>query len=136
MGTKADKIKSFNSILESFLAQTSIHVGTTYHFYFKQLIKINAPLPIKCAANHMYLFKDQILNKDETYFNEPPNVEIKKTLGQVTGLSTLPTETVITELLRLKDIYYKLDTDSKENVWAILQALLQLSLEYKELKNM
>ena len=135
METKATKIKAFNSILESFLAQTSLFVGTTYHFYFKQLIKINAPLPIKCAVDHMCIFEEQIMNKDESYFNGSDDINIKSKFNEVTELSRLPTEQVISELLRLKDIYYKLDIDSKENVWAILQALLQLTKEYKELKN-
>ena len=33
------------------------------------------------------------------------------------------------------NIYYKLNDDSKENVWSILQALLQLTIEYCEIKN-
>ena len=39
METRSDKIKNFNLILESFLSQTSPIVGTTYHFYFKKLLK-------------------------------------------------------------------------------------------------
>ncbi len=134
METKAQKIKTFNSILESFLSQTTPLIGTTYHFYFKQLIKINAPLPIKCAVDYMILFKNQILNKDESYFdgtNSDNTVTTK--FNEATELSKLPAEQVMSELLRLKDIYYQLDNDSKENVWAILQALLQLCIEYKEL---
>ena len=42
-------------------------------------------------------------------------------------------DNTLSEIMRLKDIYYKLDKDSRENVWAILQALLQLSIEYNEL---
>lgn len=133
MGTKAEKIKTFNSILESFLAQTSSLVGTTYHFYFKQLIKVNAPLPIKCAADQMILFKKEILSKDEAYFDGTyTDPEVTNKFNQVTELSKLPTEQVMSELLRLKDIYFKLDPESKENVWYILQALLQLCIEYKE----
>lgn len=133
METKADKIKAFNSILESFLSQTTPLVGTTYHFYFKQLIRINAPLPIKCASEHMIMFKDQIMNKDESYFNGTNDSTVTNKFNEVTELSNLPTEQVISELLRLKDIYYQLDVSSRENVWAILQALLQLSIEYSQM---
>jgi hypothetical protein len=42
---------------------------------------------------------------------------------------------IMYEILRLKEIYYKLNTTSQENVWDILQALLQLTIEYNELKN-
>lgn len=133
METKADKIRAFNSILESFLAQTTPLVGTTYHFYFKQLVKVNAPLPIKCASEHMIMFKKQIMNKDESYFNGTEDSTVTNKFNEVTELSNLPTEQVISELLRLKDIYYQLDVDSRENVWAILQALLQLSIEYTQM---
>lgn len=133
MESKADKIKAFNSILESFLAQTTPLVGTTYHFYFKQLIKANAPFPIKCAAEHMIMFKKQIMEKDESYLNGTTDNTVTNKFNEVTELTQLPADQVIGELLRLKDIYYQLDVDSRENVWAILQALLQLSIEYKNL---
>jgi len=125
METCTDKIKTFNSILESFLAQTSDLVGTSYHYYFTKLIKYNSSMPIKYASDHLILFKEQILNEDETYFESESNL---KTINA-------QAETTLSEIMRLKDIYYKLDTESRKNVWAILKALLQLSIEYKELKN-
>ena len=124
METASDKIKTFNSILESFLAQTSSLVGTTYHHYFLKLIKINAPVPINFAIKHLLIYKEKILNKDESYFT---NKDVSE-FAQVT-------DNILGEILRLKDIYYKLDEDSKENVWSILQALLQLTIEYCEIKN-
>jgi hypothetical protein len=132
METRADKIKTFNSILESFLAQTSNIVGTTYHYYFKKLVTSNAPLPIKYASEHMLMFKDQIMAKDERYFHSSDN-NLNDKINQVTELSQLQPDKVLSEIMRLKDIYYKLDSDSQENVWQILQALLQLTIEYNEL---
>ena len=41
-----DKIKIFNSIVESFLSQISGIVGTTYYTYFKKIIKINSLIAI------------------------------------------------------------------------------------------
>ena len=35
----------------------------------------------------------------------------------------------------MTSIYDQLDGDSKENVWNILQALIQLTIEYCEIKN-
>ena len=131
MASRTEKIKAFNAILESFLAQTSPLVGTTYHFYFKKLIKVNAPLPILYASQHLVVFKDQIMSKDEAYFHSANN-ELHSKFNEVTELANLPTDDVLGEILRLKDIYYQLDTESKENVWAILQALLQLSIEYSQ----
>ena len=132
METRANKIKTFNLILESFLAQTSPIVGTTYHFYFKKLISVNAPLPIKYASEHMLMFQDQIMSKDEAYFHSGDN-DLSSKFNQVTELSKLPTDQVLSEIMRLKDIYYKLDKDSQKNVWDILQALLQLTIEYNKM---
>ena len=42
-----EKVKEFNTIIESFLIQVSPIVGTSYHFYYKKLIKVNAVEPIK-----------------------------------------------------------------------------------------
>ena len=42
-----EKVKEFNQIIESFLIQVSPIVGTSYHFYYKKLIKVNAIEPIK-----------------------------------------------------------------------------------------
>lgn len=128
----SDKIKNFNIILESFLSQTSPLVGTTYHFYFKKLISYNAPLPIKYASEHMLLFKDHIMNRDEAYFHSD-SCELKNKFNQISNSSVLARDTILDEILRLKDIYYQLDELSKENLWDILQALLQLVIEYDEL---
>jgi hypothetical protein len=125
-------IKSFNSILESFLLQTSSMVGTTYHFQFQKLIKANSLIPIQHASEHMILYKDQILNKDESYFTNENNY-----MDKINTLNTQNIENskILNEIMRLKFIYYELDNESKENVWSILQALLQLSIEYNEIKN-
>jgi len=132
METRADKIKTFNLILESFLAQTSPIVGTTYHFYFKKLVSANAPLPIKYASDHMIMFKDQIMSKDEAYFNSSDD-DLTGKFDQVTKLSKIPTDKILSEIMRLKDIYYNLDKDSQQNLWDILQALLQLTIEYNKM---
>lgn len=123
-----EKIKQFNGILESFLLQTSQLYGTTYHSKFKQLIKINSIMPIQHAVSHLLPFKDKILSRDESYFiNENNYIENFNNIN-------LENTTILEEILKVKDIYHQLDVESKENVWSILQALLQLSLEYNEMK--
>ena len=123
-----DKIKSFNMILESFLLQTTPLVGTSYHHYFQKLIKVNSLVPIQHAIEHMVPFKNQILSKDERYFTNEDNYMDKIN-------ETKESSKVLNEIMRLKDIYYKLEEESRENVWSILQALLQLTIEYCEIKN-
>jgi len=127
-----EQIKTFNSIIESFLAQTSGLVGTTYYNYFQKLVKVNALIAIDNAVTHMLPHKDKIFNKDESYFIAKTNhideygSELKK--------HNLSHESTLTEIFRLKDIYYELDDVSKENIWSILQALVQLTIEYCEIK--
>lgn len=129
MESRSEKIKAFNSILESFLAQVSPLIGTTYHYYFKKLISVNAPLPIKYAATHLVVFRDQILSKDEAYF-ESKDDNLTSKFSEVTGNSNISPDEALGEIMRLKDVYYQLDTKSRDNVWDILQALLQLAMEY------
>lgn len=48
-----EKIKTFNSIIESFLLQTSELVGTTYYAYFKKITKVNSLIAIENSVNFM-----------------------------------------------------------------------------------
>jgi hypothetical protein len=130
METRVDKIKAFNSIIEDFLKQTTPIVGTTYYFYFSKLVKANATLPINYASSHLLKYKDKILNKDISYFSDKNNIS-----EEISELeSKYNNNDIMFEILRLKDIYYKLNESSRDNVWDILQALLLLTIEYNELK--
>ena len=128
----AEIIKSFNSIIESFLLQTSEIVGTTYYTYFKKVIKVNSLIVIENAIMYMLPYKEKIFLKDETYFSNENNYIEKVNISPIT--TKFSSDKVLSEIFRLKDIYYKLNEESKENVWAILQALVQLTLEYCQLK--
>merc|ERR1712065_75191 len=119
--SKVEKIKSFNEILETFLQQLSPIIGTTYHFYFQKLVKANAVMPIQQFLVEVIPFKDKIMNKDESYFLDIENNAEDKIQGD---------EQVLTEILRLKDIYSGLDNQSRQEVWNYFQALIVLSEEY------
>jgi hypothetical protein len=123
MTNTKDIILQFNNILSSFIIQLSPYVGTTYNYKFEQIIKINISLPIERFLVNALPLRDKILNRDETYFNnyENHNIEINKD------------ELILNEILRLKDIYYKLEEQSKCNIWDIFQALLFLGEEYIKL---
>lgn len=123
--SKKEKIKEFNSILETFLQQLSPIVGTSYHHYFKKLIRVNSLMPINEYCKNVLPYKEKIMNKDETYFSNTSNHQDKINNDRDT----------INEILRLKEIYYKLDRESIDEVWNYFQALIILSEEYKCLCN-
>ncbi len=113
-------IKTFNEILDSFLIQISPLVGTTYHYQFQQIIKINSLMPIEQFLVYALPLRDKILNRDESYFSNTNNHMDK--IGD--------NEYALNEILRLQTIYAKLDGTSRSNVWDILQAMLVLGEDY------
>ena len=117
----SEKIKSFNEILCSFLIQIAPLVGSTYHSRIQVIIKCNSSLPIEQFLVHALPLRDKILIRDETYF-------IDKTTSYVQEGNTKKSK--LDEILRLQDIYFKLDEKSKSNVWDIFQAMLVLGEEY------
>ena len=118
--SKIENIKEFNNILETFLGQLVPLVGTTYHHYFKKLIKINATMPIQEFSKNVIPYKNQIMMEDESYFTDTSNHS-----DEINGDSN-----TLNEILRLKDIYEKLDLSSRKEVWSYFQALTILSEEY------
>ena len=117
-------IKNFNLILESFLLQITPLVGSFYINKFQLIIKVNSTLPIEKFLVHALPLRDKILNRDESYFADNSNHE-----GKVGD-----DDFIINEILRLQNIYYKLDETSRSNLWDIFQAMLILGEDYIRLK--
>jgi hypothetical protein len=117
-------IKNFNMILESFLTQITPLVGTFYIHKFQLIIKYNSTLPIEKFLVHALPLRDKILNRDETYFSNNDNHT------DVVG----DDDFIISEILRLQNIYLKLDETSRSNLWDIFQAMLILGEDYIRLK--
>lgn len=80
----------------------------------------------------MLSHKNKIFNKDKSYFFDDANLVDQLNTTHVS--QKFSADQVLSEIFRLKDIYYKLDNVSKENVWNILQALTQLMIEYCNIK--
>ena len=120
----AEKIKTFNSILEDLLKKLEPIIGSSYHSYFTKYIKYNYVYPIQQFILYAIPMKEKILNRDETYFTNTEN-HTEHFTGYDEGLQ---------EILRLKGIWEKLDNKSKDGLWDITQVLLFTSLEYIELK--
>jgi hypothetical protein len=120
---KIGKVKSFNEILESLLVQMSPIIGTTYHKKYMMIIKLNAMMPIQEFLIQATPVRDKILNRDESYFETD------------TALSTLvDVETkYIKNILKLQNIYTKLDKTSRDNVWQIFQCMLILAEEWNKM---
>jgi hypothetical protein len=125
---KVEKIKIFNEILENLLLQLSPKIGTSYHYYFKQYLRVNAVTPI----NNFWFFAEplekKILSRDETYFTNPDN--------HIDAVKEYDTENQVglDEILRLKGIYEELDNEGRDGLWDITQALFVIAKEYNELK--
>ncbi len=113
-------IKTFNEILGSFLMQITPLVGSTYQYQFQQIIKINSLMPIEQFLVYALPLREKILNRDESYFSNNDNHMDK--IGD--------NEYALNEILRLQNIYAKLDETSRSNVWDILQAMLVLGEDY------
>lgn len=127
MSQKVEKIKQFNTLMETFLTQISPLIGTYYKNYFSKLIKVNSIMPIKKFYLNVIPFKNKIINKDESYFKEPDNFNGHDLLNENNK------DRVFNEIIRLKDIYNKLDETNQSGVWVYFQALLVLSEEYHNL---
>ena len=117
--SKVEKVKQFNVLMETFLGQISPLVGTSYRHYFEKLVKENSIMPIKQFYINVNPFKNKIKNKDESYFRDTSNFQ-----EQITG------DTMFQEIMRLTNIYAKLDDDSENQMWMYFQALLLLTEEY------
>jgi hypothetical protein len=120
---KIGKVKSFNEILESLLVQMSPIIGTTYHKKCMMIIKLNAMLPIQEFLLQATPVRDKILKRDESYFETD------------TALSTLVDVNTkyINNILKLQNIYTKLDKTSRDNVWQIFQCMLILAEEWSQI---
>lgn len=116
---RVEKIKQFNELMSTFLGQISPLVGSSYCHYFENVIRVNAIMPIKQFYLHVSPLKKKIINKDESYFRDTDNFKEK-----------IKGDKMFQEILRLKNIYDKLDELNKEQMWMYFQALLILSEEY------
>jgi len=117
--TKVENIKDFNSILDTFLGQLSPLIGSFYQNKFRQLTKANSTIGIKKFYEYVVPFKKQIMEEDETYFKNDLDYN-----------QYHDGDFFIEEIVRLKNIYDKLDTENRKQMWSYFQALLVLSEQY------
>lgn len=132
-------VKDFNNILSNFLVQVSGLIGTTYSYHLNKVIEYNALLPIEQFLVYAIPYKTYIEERNEAYFdkNSSDNKDdiVNKLSSQISEYGPViqvqsNTMEVLDEILRLKNIYFSLDENSKKNLWDILQAMLILSEDY------
>ena len=104
-------------------------------FEHLELEKINKRYVIKYAFIIKYpngKKRRKIMKEDESYFFN--NIDNQK--NEINSFNTyfkIDQEVTLSEILRLTDIYYKLDTDSKKEVWSYFKAMTILSEDYIKL---
>jgi hypothetical protein len=128
MSSKVEIIKKFNSILGDFLNQVSPLIGESYNTKFKMITKVNSTYSIKRFCTYALEHEDEIMSKNPEYFMND-NIykdKIEENYGD-------DSEKYMDKILQFKEIYKKVDSESQENLWSIIQALLILSKEYKKL---
>ena len=126
---KSQIIKNFNTTVSEFLEQLAPNIGITYFHSFSVLIKVNCTEPIQQFTKYIHHsekpLSDYITTRNEAYFENTDNH--KEYINTIDDSNI-----ILMEILKAKDIYLKLDKESKDNFWDILQVLLFLSNEYKK----
>jgi len=110
-------IKQFNSIVLDLLEQTIDLIGTKFLFNFKLMTKINAIAPIEKFTNTILPYKKQIKSRDLAFFiNESENINHYDNINQ-------------NDMIDLKNIFLNIDSESQDNIWDTLIALISLAEE-------
>ena len=120
---KMNNVRMFNEILESLLIQMSPLIGSLYHKHFMMIIKANYTLAIEKFLIQALPLREKILNRDETYF------QTDNAVSSLVDVETINTK-YINNILKLQNIYSKLDKTSRDNVWQIFQSMLILAEEW------
>jgi len=123
-------IKDFNTLFSSVLQQMAPMIGNKYYILYSNIIKYNASIGIDNFYYYSGPHGEQILSKNEHFFLDEENLT-HLTQGEHQNNSDLMV--IITEL---KHTWTKLDSSSKENLWALIQGLYQLSQNYGQIKGL
>jgi uncharacterized protein with ParB-like and HNH nuclease domain len=123
-------IKDFNLLFTNVLQQMSPMIGNSYYMLFNNLCKFNASLAIENFYYYSLPHSKQIMSKNEKFFLDEDNLE-DLTKGEHKQNGEL-----LNMIQELKHVWTKLDKDSKENLWMMIQALHQLSISYGQMKGL
>lgn len=119
--SQKEQVMMFNNILGDLLKQLDDVNKSNYHFFYRQMIKINSYLPIDNFSKICLKYKDDIFAKNPEWFmTEEYYEEMQKDTYTK----------YFVQMMDLKEIYGVLDDKSKKNLWGILQALTLLAEKY------
>jgi len=119
----ANIIKKFNSIVLDLLEQTIDLIGTKFLFNFKLMTKMNAIAPIEKFTTTMLPYKKYINSRDINFF-----INQSKTFDHYDNINQ-------NDMIDLRNIFLNIDSESQENIWDILDALIILAEERKSKSN-
>ncbi len=105
-------INKFNEISIDFLNQTAPLTGYSYLYKFKMLTQFNSIYAIDAFIQNVLPYKHKIITRNESFF-------LNKSIET----------SYIDDIIGIKQIYHKLDKQSKNNIWDIIIALIYLAEE-------
>jgi hypothetical protein len=111
-------IKEFNQISIDFLEQTSKLAGKKFLTKFKLMTGVNSVYAIDRFIVNVLPYKQFIIDKDELFF-----------------LNKEVSDEFIKDVEWIKEVYFQLDSDSKDNIWNIVLALVCLAEERKKMSS-
>lgn len=122
---KKEKIvENFNKILEQFLVDTKCVLGNKYYLLFKAVVLFSKEKPIDDFKFYLQ-YEDKLLKKDiEFFFADDFQNNFNAFIFKQYALDSLE---------NLREIYYSLEEDNRNNLWEISFGLLKLAKKYNKI---
>lgn len=124
---KKEIVNKFNKIIGDLLNDMKNIIGNNYARKFNLLIRVNSSFPINKFKMNVLKFKPYILDKNPEYFNNE-NIILEEIYSQPEYLKDK--DYYMNEYYNLRNIYNKIDNESKNNFWDILKVLVFLCESY------
>lgn len=122
---KREKIvENFNKILEQFLNDTKCVLGNKYYLLYKAIVLFSKEKPIDDFKFYLQ-YEEKLLQKDiEFFFADDFQNNFNAFIFKQYALDSLE---------NLREIYYSLEEDNRNNLWEIAFGLLKLAKKYNKI---
>ena len=139
---KVNIIKTFNKQSLDLRSQMVDLVGDNELYQLKRkfslVIKVNSTKPIKEFINRIYNYKNQIINKDESFFlSNQETIYKKQNIDLVDNLldkNNSDDSANFVKSLKLDQVWNSLSDKSKNNIWDYFSILILLCDKYIDYK--